>query len=76
MTFYLRKTMYSKCSFKKYRNYKKNVEKKLFLVAILKVSDEIASGAGSESVSQMYRCADPDPYQNVTDPQQLRNRPF
>jgi hypothetical protein len=39
---------------------------KLFLVAILKVTDEIA---GSGSVSQRYGSADPYPYQNATDPQ-------
>ncbi len=27
------------------------------------------SGAGSESISQRHVPADPDPYQNVTDPQ-------
>jgi hypothetical protein len=50
----------------------KNFEKKLIFVGILSATDEI-SEAGSESgpgfVSQWCGFADPDPYQNVTDPQ-------
>jgi hypothetical protein len=50
----------------------KNFEKKLIFVGILSATDEI-SEAGSESgpgsVSQWCGFADPDPYQNITDPQ-------
>ncbi len=42
--------------------------KKRFLVAIFKVTDKIA-GPKSGSVSQKYGSADPDPDQNVSDPQ-------
>ncbi len=35
-------------------------------IRILKATEKIT---GSGSVSQSYRSADPDPYQNVTDPQ-------
>ncbi len=47
----------------------KNLEK-IFLVAILKVTDENSPGVGSGSVtvSQIHGSPDPDPYQYVTDP--------
>jgi hypothetical protein len=48
--------MYSKCSFKKQKSFKKN-----FLVAVLTATDE-------KSRSQRYGSADQDPYQDVTDP--------
>jgi hypothetical protein len=41
-------------------------KKNLFFVGILSSTDE---KAGSGSVSQWYGSADPDAYQNVTDPQ-------
>ncbi len=46
----------------------KVISKKLCLVAILKVADEI-TGSGSGIVNQRYESADPDLYQHVTDPQ-------
>ncbi len=39
---------------------------KIFFVGVLKVTDE---RAGSGSVSQRYGSDDPDPQQNVTDPE-------
>jgi hypothetical protein len=46
----------------------KKMDKKVFYVDVLKVTDERAgSGAGSDS--KRYGSADPDPYQNVTDPE-------
>ncbi len=50
------------------------MKKKIFFVGILKVTDE-RTGSGSAfgsafgSVSQRYGSEDPDPYQNVTDPE-------
>jgi hypothetical protein len=46
-------------------NKKKNMKKNFF--GILK---SLKKGVGSGSVSQRYGSADPDPHQNVTDPQQ------
>jgi hypothetical protein len=53
----------------------KNNWGKFFVVALLKVTDEkiAGSGAGSESVSQNYGSADPDPFKNFTDPQPTLN---
>ncbi len=42
----------------------KKIKKRLIFVGVLKVTDE---KAGSEFISQRYRSADPDPYQNVSD---------
>jgi hypothetical protein len=44
------------------------MRKKVFIVIILSATDKKA-GSGSGSVSQWYESADPDLYQNVTDPQ-------
>ncbi len=33
------------------------------------ISQRYGSGVGSGSISQMYEYGDPDPHQNVTDPQ-------
>jgi hypothetical protein len=46
--------------------------KKKFFFGVLKVSDEIAgsgSESGSRSISQRHGSADPDPHQNVMDPE-------
>jgi hypothetical protein len=43
-----------------------NFKKNQFFVGILKVKTKIA---GSGSISQRHRSADPDPHQNVMDPQ-------
>jgi hypothetical protein len=53
-------------------NNKKMERKKLFLAAVLKVTYEnyrIRIQIRIRSVGQRYESADPDPYQNVTDPQ-------
>ncbi len=42
------------------------LKKNLFYFGILEVIDE---RAGSGSVNQVYGSKDPDPYQNVTDPE-------
>jgi hypothetical protein len=42
-------------------------EKKIFL-AFLKLLKK-GAGSGAGSINQRYRSADPDPHQNVTDPQ-------
>ncbi len=47
-------------------NKQKNLDINKFLVAILKVTDE---NSRIRILSQRYGSADPDPYQNVTDPQ-------
>jgi hypothetical protein len=53
-----------------------------FFVGVLKVSDENSrSGSESGSISQRHRFADPDPHQNVMDPEhclkhKLRNLSF
>jgi hypothetical protein len=47
-------------------NKQKTQKKKLLFVSVLEVNDEIS---GSGSVCHRYGSADPDPYQNVTDPQ-------
>jgi hypothetical protein len=49
----------------------KRTQKKLFFVSILKVTDE---KSGSGSVSQRYGYEDPDPYENVRDPEQWKKR--
>ncbi len=47
---------------------KKNMEKKLFFFESSKsLKKGVGSGVGSGSISQRF--ADPDPHQNVTDPQ-------
>jgi hypothetical protein len=47
--------------------------KETFFFGILEVAKRAGSGAGSGarfgSVNQVYRSKDPDPYQNVTDPE-------
>ncbi len=41
-----------------------------FYFCILKINKErVGSGVGSGSISQRYGSGDPDPHQNVTDPQ-------
>jgi hypothetical protein len=45
---------------------KKNMKKYGSLKSLKKV---VGSGVGSGSISQWYRSADPDPHQNVKDPQ-------
>ncbi len=49
-------------------SYKKQIWKNFFFLASLK---SLKKGVGSESgpFSQRYTCADPDPHQNVSDPQ-------
>ncbi len=39
----------------------KNLEKKIFFIGILKVTDE--------SIRPWYESSDPDPYRNVSDPE-------
>jgi hypothetical protein len=56
MSFYLMKNYVNVAS----KSNKQNSRKKI-----------AQSGAGSESVSQRYESADPDPYQNVMDPATL-----
>jgi hypothetical protein len=50
-----------------------NLEEKNCFFGVLKVKDENSrihrSRAGSGSIAQRHGSADPDPYQNVTDPQ-------
>jgi len=64
--------LYDFLSLKNYVNVppKSNTQKKLeiksFLIGVLKANDEIAR---SGSISKSRGSADPDPYQNVTDPQ-------
>jgi hypothetical protein len=63
------------CLWKSYR--KKYEEKKYFFgIQFLKINEESSrirggglSGVGSRSISQRYGSGDPDPHQNVTDPQ-------
>ncbi len=43
---------------------------KIFFVAFFKsLKNGVGSGVGSGSISQRYGSADPDPHQNVKDPQ-------
>jgi hypothetical protein len=56
-----------KCIFKKEKALKLT-RKKIFFVGILKVFDE-KSRITVGSASQRYGSEDPDPYQNVTDPE-------
>jgi hypothetical protein len=43
----------------------KKTGKKIFLVGVLMVTDKSGAGSGC----QRYGSTDPDPYQNVTDPE-------
>jgi hypothetical protein len=47
---------------------KENKEKIVFFVGVLKATDE-KSRIRTGDISQRYVSADPDPYQNVTDPE-------
>jgi hypothetical protein len=44
----------------------------MFFAGVLKVKQKIA-GSGSGSISQRHGSANPDQYQNVTDPQQCQD---
>jgi hypothetical protein len=52
---------------------RKNVKTKIVFVGILKVNDEKKQdpdpGSGSGSINQRHESADPDPLQNVMDPE-------
>ncbi len=48
-------------------NKQKYVEKKIFF--FLASGRSLTKRAGSGSVSQRYGSPDPDPYQNITDPE-------
>ncbi len=50
-------------------SYKKKIEKNYFFASIKSLKKGVGSGVGSGSISQRYGSADPDPHQNVTDPQ-------
>jgi|LakMenE01Jun11ns_1017448.scaffolds.fasta_scaffold8876058_1 hypothetical protein len=49
-------------------SYVKKCEK-YFLASLKSMKKEVGSGVGSGSISQRYGSGDPDPHQNVTDPQ-------
>jgi hypothetical protein len=51
---------------------KETLGKKQFFIGVLRY---IAKIAGSGSISQRHGSADPDPYQNVTDPQHYFREP-
>jgi hypothetical protein len=51
-------------------SYKKKIFKKYFIFASLKF---LNNGVGSGSISQRYGSGDPDPDQNVQDPQRCSN---
>jgi hypothetical protein len=56
-------------------SYKKKYEEKNTFICILEVTEErsrIRSWIRIRSVSQRYRSADPEPHQNVTNPQHCR----
>jgi len=40
------------------------------------VGSGVGAGSGSESISQRYGSGDPDPHQNVTDPQHCHGRVY
>ncbi len=42
---------------------------KIVFVGVLKVNDETRSDSGTGSISQRHASADPDPHQNVMDPE-------
>jgi hypothetical protein len=46
-------------------SYKKKINEKIFLASL----KSLQKGVGSGSISQRHGTADPDPHQNVTDPQ-------
>ncbi len=50
-------------------SYKKQYEEKKFVFVSLKKGVRTGVGSGSGSISQRYGSGDPDPHQNVTDPQ-------
>jgi hypothetical protein len=51
-------------------SYTKKYEKMIiFFVSLKSLTKGVRSGVGSGSISQRYGTADPDPHQNVTDPQ-------
>jgi hypothetical protein len=59
--------------------YLQNLQKGINIKTTLKVTDErTGSGAGSVSGSDSQRngSKEPDPYQNVTDPEQCRRHRF
>jgi hypothetical protein len=47
----------------------KNYGKNIFFASLQSLKKGVGSGVGSRSVSQRYGFADPDPHQNVPDPQ-------
>jgi hypothetical protein len=50
-------------------NEQKNLEKKTYFLLAFWKSLTKRAGSGSGSVNQVNRSKDPDPYQNVTDPE-------
>ncbi len=48
---------------------KQNLKKIIFIGVLKVINEKAGSGAGSGFFSQRYGSADPDPYQNVTDPE-------
>ncbi len=69
LTFYLWK--WCKCTFKRKKH---SFKKKIIFFSFLLVSwRSMTKIAGSASISQRNSSADPDPYQNVMDPQHCRN---
>jgi hypothetical protein len=49
-------------------------KKKYFFASIKSKKKGVGSGVGSGSISQRYGPGDPDPHQNVTDPQHCFKR--
>jgi hypothetical protein len=49
--------------------YKKNMKKFIFFASLKSLKKEVGSGVGSGFISQRYGSGNPDPHQNVTDPQ-------
>jgi hypothetical protein len=45
------------------------MKKALFLHPLKSLKKGVGSGVGSGSISQRYESGDPDPHQNVPDPQ-------
>jgi hypothetical protein len=48
---------------------RKKYERKRFFASLNSMKKGIGPGVGSGSISQRYASGDPDPHQNVTDPQ-------
>ncbi len=45
------------------------MKKKYFFASLKSMRKGVETGVGSGSIRQRYRSGDPDPHQNVTDPQ-------